>query len=110
MLTSSGSEIMFHGKIDSLTSQQTQGMTQMNITITGQKVKAKNGCCYCMTIGFGSLLIFPLCFMCCQWWKNIVHSKYAMDIRTYELIANLIKKCPLVTFLNLSVYDNNLTR
>ena len=48
--------------------------------------------------------------MCCQWWKNIVHPKYTLDRRTFESIINLIKKCPSATFLNLTIYDNNLSK
>jgi hypothetical protein len=110
MLTMSGSEIMFYGKSDSFTFEQSQSVTQINLTIAGQKVQSKGNCCHLLTFGFGSLLIFPLLFMCCQWWKNIVHPKYALDDRTFEQIINLIKKCPGATFLNLTIYDNNLSK
>jgi hypothetical protein len=84
MLTLSGSEIMFHGKVDTFSAEQAQTVTQISLTIAGQKVQSKGNCCYCMTILCGSLLILPLFFMCCQWWKGIVHPKYVLDYRTFE--------------------------
>lgn len=74
---------MFQGKSDALTTEQAQSATQINFTITGQKVQAKGDFCYCFTILAGSFLILPLLFMCCQWWKNIVHPKFALDFKTY---------------------------
>jgi hypothetical protein len=48
--------------------------------------------------------------MCFQWWKDKVHPKYAINIRTYEKIINLIKKYPQITYLNLVVIDSNITK
>ena len=49
---------------------------QANITIVGNKTSSRNSCCFCATYCLGSFLIFPLCFMCCMWWKKIVYPRY----------------------------------
>jgi hypothetical protein len=102
--------MLFNGKINQLTYEQTQSITQLNLTIVGQKVQATNSCCLISTFIAGACLIFPFILMCFQWWKDKVHPKYAINIRTYEDIVNLIKKCPQATFLNLVVIDNNITK
>jgi len=65
-------------------------MIQANISIVGSKVKTSNGCCYTVTICFGSLLIFPLCFMCCGWWKKIAYPLYEISLDTYKMLGNVI--------------------
>lgn len=93
-----------------MTQEQTQSITQLNLTIVGQKVKTTNSCCLALTCIAGAFLIFPFILMCFQWWNDIVYPKYALNILTYKEIINLIRKCPQVTFLNLVVIDNNLTK
>ena len=56
--------------------QANMNMQQANITLVGSKTKASNNCCYIFTIICGSFIIFPLCFMCCMWWKKIVYPTY----------------------------------
>jgi hypothetical protein len=75
---------MFQGRSDLIPFDQAQTVTQINLTIAGQKVQAKGTACQTATICLGYFFIFPLCFMCCEWYKNIVHPKYTIDIRTYE--------------------------
>jgi len=40
----------------------------------------------------------------------MVHPKYAINMRTYEAVVQLIRKCTTTTFLNLIVIDGNLTK
>ena len=49
---------------------------QVDITVVGTKVSAYNSCCYMLTVCLGAFLIFPLCFMCCDWWNKLVYPKY----------------------------------
>lgn len=93
-----------------MTSEQIKSVTQLNLTIVGQKVQTYDNCCMAATFLAGAFLIFPFILMCFQWWKDKVHPKYAINIRTYEKIINLIKKYPQITYLNLVVIDSNITK
>jgi hypothetical protein len=83
-----------------------QPMQQANITIIGSKIKAGNLCCAISTIISGAFCIFPLCFMCCMWWKKIVSAIYELTPETYRDIGVFLERNPTVTNLNLTVADN----
>lgn len=53
---------------------------QANITIAGPKTKPANTCCMVSTLVCGTCCIFPLCFMCCAWWKKIVYARYELSV------------------------------
>lgn len=53
---------------------------KVDITAVGNKTSDYNFLCHCITIGIASILIFPMCFMCCMWWKKIVYPKYEINI------------------------------
>lgn len=78
---------------------------QANITLVGNKTKSSNICCFIMTFMF-FCLIFPLCFMCCEWWKKIVSPLYELTAQAYLSIGDFIRVNPTVTNLNLTVIDN----
>lgn len=42
----------------------------LRINITGTQVKNADPCCFWSTIVLGSIFIFPLFFICCDWWKK----------------------------------------
>lgn len=52
---------------------------QANITIAGTKTKSTNVCCMVSTL-VCSCCIFPLCFMCCAWWKKIVFPRFELSV------------------------------
>jgi hypothetical protein len=79
---------------------------QGNITLVGNKTKPSNMCCFLMTILCGSFFIFPLCFMCCMWWKKIAYPTYELSIDAYHTLANFISRAPNMNNLNLTVVDN----
>lgn len=54
----------------------TQPISQANITIAGSQTSFGSDCCFILTIILGSFIIFPLCFMCCMWWRKIVYPRY----------------------------------
>lgn len=53
---------------------------QANITIAGTKTKSTNACCMISTLVCGTCCIFPLCFMCCAWWKKIVFPRFELSV------------------------------
>lgn len=81
-------------------------MQQANITIVGAKTKPGNQCCIVCTLVSGAFCIFPLCFMCCAWWKNIAFPMYELSVEAYREIAQFILRNPTLNNLNLSVADN----
>lgn len=78
---------------------------QANITLVGNKTKSSNICCFMMTFMF-FCLIFPLFFMCCEWWKKIVSPIYELTAQAYQSIGDFLRVNPTVTNLNLTVVDN----
>ena len=79
---------------------------KIDITVIGNKTSAYNACCYCFTMFFASLLIFPLCFMCCMWWKKIVYPKYEVNIEFYRAVGRFLRSTNTVTHLTLNICDN----
>lgn len=79
---------------------------QANITLVGNKTKPGDMCCFMITIMFASCLIFPLCFMCCTWWKKIVYPMYELTAQAYNSLGNFLLRHPTINNLNLTVVDN----
>ena len=82
-------------------------ITTLDLTVVGNTAETGNSACYCLTVIF-FCLIFPICFMYCDWWKKITYSKYEVDINTYEQICNAIRAVPTITKVTLHVLDNGL--
>jgi hypothetical protein len=38
----------------------------------------------------GSIFLFPLFFICCDWWKKIINKLYSVEMSGYEGAAQLI--------------------
>jgi hypothetical protein len=60
-----------------------------------------------LTILF-ACLIFPIFFMCCDWWKKIVSPFYEISFQTYQTLARIINQNSTINYLNLTVVDNAL--
>lgn len=58
------------------------------------------------TIIWGSILIFPLCFICMDWWKRCTLPAYTIAINVYVSLGKIIK-APNIKNLTLTVIDNN---
>lgn len=72
----------------------------------GSQIQAMNTCSLMCTIIWGSLLIFPLCFMCMDWWKRCTYAAFQIDINLYLALTKLLK-APNIRNLTLTVTDNN---
>lgn len=57
------------------------------------------------TVIAGSIIIIPIFFICCSWWKRCVFPAYDVPIQTYSSLARLIKGASLRN-LTLTVIDN----
>ena len=57
------------------------------------------------TIVCGSLIIIPLFFMCCGWWKKIVYPAYEVSNNTYQALQKVLCS-PNIVSVSLNVNDN----
>lgn len=81
--------------------------TEASITVVGVKTSPGSRCCALMTALLGACLIFPLFFMCCIWWKKIVHPLYSLAPEFYRAIGTFLARERHCRMLNLTVYDNS---
>ena len=54
---------------------------------------------------WGSMVIFPLFFVCCDWWKNCVYPAHDIDFSVYSALARLFKS-PSLRNVSLTVIDS----
>lgn len=66
-------------------------------------------CCLYSTIISGSILVFPLFFFCCDWWKRKVNVLYNVENQGYDALTELIKVCEAEE-LYLMIQDNFFNR
>ena len=85
-------------------------LVEIRINVVGSKTESTSNCCYTLTILLGIFLIIPLFFMCCDWWKRIVHPKYVVNLQFYVLLGNFLRKNPTTRMLNLTIGDSAFDR
>ena len=66
-------------------------MKSLRINMSGSMIQTFNICCWIWTIVMGSLFIFPLFFVCCNWWKKRALQTVVIDPYGYEGLAALIQ-------------------
>ena len=71
-----GNPVGLSSRMDSITYEEASSVKKANIICDGVEIKQINLCCFIFTFVCGSFLIFPLCFMCCDWWKRLVYPQY----------------------------------
>ena len=49
---------------------------------------------------------FSLFFLCCEWWKKVVYSKYHISPDFYEAVGKFLKNNPNIRRVRLTVCDN----
>lgn len=74
---------MYHGnpiglqtRLDQINTQANSNIREATISCTGTQVSETNVCCIICTAIWGGILIFPMCFMCCDWWKRIAYASF----------------------------------
>ena len=75
-----GNPLQFKTRMDTASEAEILGLKDANINLVGIQVSAMNMLCMMCTILWGACLFFPLCFMCCDWWKQIVYPSYQVPI------------------------------
>lgn len=56
---------------------------------------------------FGALLLFPLFFMCCQWWKKLVYPRYELNPEVFNSLAKMVRCAPDLKLLTLTIADSS---
>lgn len=92
-----------------MVSDQPQTFTEAYIAVAGAKTSPGDLCCAILTIMLGVFCIFPLCFMCCMWWKKMVSPLYTLAPEFYRAVGTFLSRERQCKMLNLTVYDNNFS-
>lgn len=95
--------------VNALTQPELDKIKSLRINITGSQIKNVDSCCFYTTIVAGGIVVFPLFFLCCDWWKRKVNKLYNVDNQGYDALTELIRKCQAYE-LYLMVEDNFFNR
>lgn len=76
MFMYSGNAIGLQSRLESLNPTELGQVREATINCTGTQISEMNMCCLICTIIWGSFLIFPLCFMCCDWWQKMTYPSF----------------------------------
>ena len=71
-----GTSQSLQSRIDSMTDEEINTAKDANITVTGIEVKEMSMASYMCTLIWGSIILFPLFFMCMDWWKRCTYAIY----------------------------------
>ena len=69
----------------------TNQIKSLRINITGAIIQPFNLCLWVWTIVLGSIFLFPLFFICCNWWKRKTFQTFTVDPSGYQGVAELIQ-------------------
>ena len=61
---------------------------------------------YMCTIIWGSILIFPIFFMCCNWWIKCTYPAWNISPTVYMALGRIFR-APNLRNITISVIDNN---
>lgn len=88
----SGNAYTVKMKGDEVATQGSQkDIKSLRINMSGSILQTFNLCCWITTIIFGSIFLFPLFFICCDWWKRKTFQTFTTDPAGYEGVAKLIQ-------------------
>lgn len=65
-----GKPLSLASRLVAMKDEDLQKITDAHITITGQQIQPVNKAAYMATMLGGSLILIPLFFTCCDWWKR----------------------------------------
>ena len=64
-----------------------------------------NTCALMCTVIWGGIILIPIFFMCCDWWRNCVYPAYDIDVSVYMSLQKLLRGSNLRN-LTLTVVDS----
>ena len=65
---------------------------EANVTVVGSKTASSGTCIFNLIVFFGSLLLFPLLFLCCMCVKSVIYPKYDLSADFYKLLGPFLRK------------------
>jgi hypothetical protein len=86
----SGNSYSINLKSNEISAEELSRYRSLRINVSGTMVKNNSLCCYWNTIIWGSIFLFPLFFICCDWWKRIVNRIFEVNVEGYEGVARMI--------------------
>ena len=93
-------------RLKALTESEIMTLSNVDVNVTGNKVQNFSKGCYICTAIIGVLLIFPLCFLFCDWWKRCVYNIYSVPVEVYSSLSKIFKGKSLLK-VSLTVIDNS---
>ena len=88
------------------TDSQINQINDASIRVTGIEIKPRSELSQGCTIIWGSVLLFPIFFVCCNWWKKCTHACYDIPQCVYQGLARLIKSGSLRN-VTINIEDNH---
>jgi len=82
------------------------GINALNVVTVGEKIPG-NAVCLFITMFFAAILIFPICFMFCDWWKQIVYPFYTVSLDFYRGLGTFLRRVPSCQSLMVKICDSN---
>jgi hypothetical protein len=71
-----GNSLSLQTRLETMTDEEINRMSDASITVTGIEIKPVSMMSLMCTTIWGSILIFPMFFMCCGWWKRCTYAIY----------------------------------
>ncbi len=105
-----GSSISLQTRLETMTDEEANKIIDATIVVTGREVQSLNSTAFLCTFVWGSIIIIPLFFMCCNWWRRCVLAAYDIDFSVYLALAKVFRSRNLrnvsLTVID-STFDNN---
>ena len=101
----SGNALSLQSRLDSISDQEVGILVDAKIIISGVEVKEVNMTALMCTLIWGAIILFPLFFICCNWWKKCVGGISDVPLAIYQKLERIVRG-PNMKNLTLIVNDN----
>lgn len=101
-----GNSLSLQSRLDSITDAECERFIDANITATGVEAQTMNMWSFMCTMIWGSIIIIPLFFMCCDWWKRCTYPAFTISANVYLSLGKILR-APNLRNITINVTDNN---
>jgi len=84
-------------------------MLQASVTVTGTQIQTMNMLSLMCTVIWGSIILIPIFFMCCDWWKRCTYPAFTIPLSTYMKLERIFR-APNINNVNLIISDNTFNQ
>ena len=102
-----GNSLSLQARLDNMTTEA-DTYIDAKITVTGVEVKPMRVCSLILTF-MCVCLIFPICFICMDWWKRCTYGAYSVHNNVYIALGKIILGAK-ISNITLSVIDNTFNQ